>query len=61
MTSKTLNLREGPGSEYDIITTLPLHKELIYLAMIGDWVKVKSRNEETTGFVHYKYVVVVDK
>ena len=60
MNTNTLNLRQGPGSKYNIIKTLLLNQELIFLAMTGNWVKVKTKEEETLGFVYYEYVVVLD-
>lgn len=56
-----LNLRAGPGTEYVILERLNKYQELIFLAMTGNWVKVKVKSSNTIGFVHYKYVVVLNE
>ncbi|MDD7885053.1 SH3 domain-containing protein [Flavivirga sp. 57AJ16] len=57
----TLNLRKGPSTSFDILERLSKYQELVLLAMIGDWVKVRVKSTNTTGFVHYKYIVVLTK
>lgn len=56
--TENLNLRTGPGMEYEIIEKLAKHRELVFLAMIGEWVKVRVKASSRIGFVHYKYIVV---
>jgi len=55
----SLNLRAGPGTEYVILERLSKYEELVFLAMTGNWVKVKVKSTGTIGFVHSKYVVVI--
>ncbi len=57
--TETLNLRSGPGTEYAVLEKLTKYQELIFLAMTGEWVKVKTRASNRNGFVHYKFVVVL--
>lgn len=58
--AEKLNLREGPGIYYDIIYELGNRQEMIFLAMTGDWVKVRVKSNNMIGFVHKDYVLVVD-
>lgn len=58
--SETLNLRKGPSTSYDVIEQLKRDQELIFLAMTGDWVKVKVKSNGLVGFVHSKYVLVLE-
>lgn len=58
--SQTLNLRKGPSTSYAIIQELKRDQELIFLAMIGDWVKVQVKTNGRIGFVYYKYVLVIE-
>jgi len=57
--SEALNLRSGPGTEYLVFEKLNKYQGLIFLAMTGNWVKVKVKSTNTIGFVHYKYVVLI--
>ncbi len=54
-----LNLRAGPGTKYVVLEKLTQYQELVFMAMTGNWVKVKVKSTKTIGFVHYKYVVVL--
>ena len=56
-----LNLRKGPGTSYESIEKLSRYQELIFLAMTGDWVKVKVKSSQNIGFVHFKYIVLTTK
>src|SRR5690554_1052745 len=57
----TLNLRKGPSTDFGILEKLNKYQELTFLAMLGDWVKVRVKSTNTIGFVHYKYVVVLNE
>lgn len=61
MNTQTLNLRSGPGANYSIKAKLKLNQELIFLAMTGDWVKVRTRGSQMEGFVSAKYVLVYEE
>ena len=56
--AETLNLRSGPGANYEILEKLTKNQELVFLAMTGDWVKVRVKSTNTIGFVNYKYVLL---
>lgn len=55
----TLNLREGPGTEHKILKELTDKSQLIYLERVGSWLKVKTKETETIGYVFYKYVKAI--
>ncbi|KAF2343070.1 SH3 domain-containing protein [Flavobacterium tistrianum] len=54
--SEILNLREGPGSEYDIIETLKRYDILMVIAIDGEWLQVKVIQSSNFGFVKAEYV-----
>ena len=54
-----LNLRSGPSTDYKIIEKSKKNQELIFLAMTGDWIKVRIKSSSTVGFVNFKYIVVL--
>jgi hypothetical protein len=54
-----LNLRNGPGSSYSVITTLPQNTQIIYLNQSQNndgtvWVKVRAGSQE--GWANQKYL-----
>lgn len=49
-TKSTANLREGPGTAYDIITSLPKNSELLVEACTATWCAVVTEDDEE-GFV----------
>lgn len=54
--SEELNLREGPGTNYDILEKLTMSQKLIVLSLQGDWLNVRVANTGTQGYVHKNYV-----
>lgn len=54
VTTERLNVRSGPGMEYDVWTQLNGSEHQIIEAEEGDWYKVKINN--TTGYVSKDYV-----
>ncbi len=54
--SKTLNVRTGPGTNYEVIEKLIKGDFLIYLSFEKDWIKVKVVDSGKEGYVYYKYV-----
>lgn len=54
-----LNLREGPGTSYSVITTLPQNTQIFYLNQSQNndgtmWVKVRVGSQE--GWANQKYL-----
>ena len=58
-TEGEVNLREGPGLEYEIITKLPKDASLILLERKADWNKVKIPSTGQTGWVFEGLVELV--
>ncbi len=52
----TLNLRKGPGVNFEIVEKLSLGDELIFIESKNDWIYVKVVNSQNKGWVHSKYV-----
>jgi hypothetical protein len=49
-TKSSANLREGPGTSYDIITTLPKNSELLVEACTATWCAVVTEDDDE-GFI----------
>lgn len=60
VTSQALNLRAGPGTSYPVLAKLARYDQLLFLAMAGEWAKVRVKSTLATGFVHYQYVAVLE-
>ena len=60
ITTNLLNLRYGPGSNYSVKSKLTLNQKVFYLAKIGDWVKVRVKENELEGFVHSQYITIAN-
>jgi len=56
VTSETLNLRQGPGVNYDVIEKLYKKSLLVFISYEGEWIKVKVYGSGRVGYVNYKYV-----
>lgn len=54
--SEILNLREGPGTEYEVIEVLERHALLKVIAIDGEWIQVKVIESGNYGYVNVKYV-----
>lgn len=58
-TTVHLNLRAGPGTEFDILTLLPPATSLTVLEAQGEWLRVQAAGQE--GFVHHAFVTLSDQ
>lgn len=56
VTNQILNLRKGPGTDYEILEVLAKNDRLKFLVKTGDWAKVVVQDTGTIGYVHLKYV-----
>lgn len=54
--SEILNLREGPGTEYEVIEVLERHALLKVIAVDGEWLQVKVIDSGNYGYVNIKHV-----
>ncbi|MBW1981939.1 MAG: SH3 domain-containing protein [Deltaproteobacteria bacterium] len=52
---KRSNVRQGPGTDYKIIATLPPHSLVTGFIYKGSWVKVRSKNN-IIGWIHQDLV-----
>lgn len=60
---RSVNLRVGPGSEYEVLDVLPRNQKAVQLDMSGEWTKVEYfdyvRNETKIGWAHGQYFITV--
>ena len=52
--TEPVNMRTGPGTQYDVIRELQTDEQVEYLKRSGKWAKVKSG--DTEGYVFAKYL-----
>ena len=55
---KGLNVRSGPRTSYNIISTLNNNTIVIIEAVVGKWYKIKT--ESFSGYVYSNFVTVTD-
>lgn len=58
VTANTLNVRQGPGTNYNIVTTVNKNEYIRIFAKIGDWYVVQTNNDYL-GAVSSKYVKLI--
>ena len=56
ITANSVNIRNGPGTEYEVIKKANAHTVVTMLAESGDWYYISADNEE--GFVSRAFVTV---
>ncbi|WP_432271443.1 SH3 domain-containing protein [Autumnicola tepida] len=59
--AQTLNLRNGPGTNYSVKVKLQKNQELLFLAKTGDWLKVRTQNGQLEGFVNSNYILISEE
>jgi uncharacterized protein YgiM (DUF1202 family) len=50
------NLREGPGTQYAVITPIVKGARLIMMAKQGEWYQVNLRSASINGWIHESVV-----
>lgn len=55
-TIESINLRNGPGTDYEILETFGENQTVIFISKIGDWLKVQVEDTGTVGYVNIKYL-----
>ena len=50
-TTANVPLRSGPGSNYDLITTLPMGSQINVVGKEGYWLKVESKHGGKPGYL----------
>lgn len=58
VTATTLNVRQGPGTNFKIVTTVNKNEYIRIFAKIGDWYVVQT-NSDYLGAVSSKYVKLI--
>jgi uncharacterized protein YgiM (DUF1202 family) len=49
---EVVNLRQGPGTEYAIVTQLDRNESLVEFARDGVWVNVETESGSYVGWIH---------
>ena len=57
--ASSLRLREGPGTDSDVVATASRNDAVLILGQEGDWYKVSYNLK--TGYMHKDYLVIKDK
>lgn len=55
-TTTTVNFRENPSLDANIIKTISRNTQVTKIANCGDWSKVKLTNNEEYGYIHTNYL-----
>jgi hypothetical protein len=62
---RAVNLRSGPGAEYDVLDELPRNQKVAQLESSGEWTKVEYfdyvANVLNRGWVHSRYLIMLAK
>lgn len=53
-TTDRLNLREGPGKDYDVLTTIPFGEKVPCKSFSGSWVETSYKDQD--GYVLFSYL-----
>ncbi|WP_181172763.1 N-acetylmuramoyl-L-alanine amidase [Mesorhizobium sp. B2-1-5] len=55
--SDGLRVRGGPGTEFDVVSSLPFGKKVIQLSRVGDWAQIDFTGDGgADGFVHASFL-----
>lgn len=54
-TTADVNIRSGPGTKYDAVTTIPKGIKVNVVGREGDWMKVESKQGNKPGYINEKY------
>lgn len=58
--SERLNLRNGPGTDYDIVTRMPAGAPIQVIGKYGDWLQIRERVDKPTYWVSAELVSLPD-
>lgn len=58
VTAQTLNVRKGPGTNYDRITVISLGTEFTILKKEGDWYNIRLKDGKE-GWVHSGFIKIL--
>jgi uncharacterized protein YgiM (DUF1202 family) len=55
VTTADVNLRKGPGTNYEIVTTIPKNVNINVVGKEGYWLKVESKHGGKPGYIDEQY------
>jgi N-acetylmuramoyl-L-alanine amidase len=55
ITTSDVNLRKGPGTNYEIVTTIPKNVKINVVGKEGRWLKVESKHGGQPGYMDEQY------
>ena len=55
VTTATVNVRSGPGTNHRIVTKIPKATKVQVVGAEGDWLKVQSKHGNPPGYIQKKY------
>jgi uncharacterized protein YgiM (DUF1202 family) len=56
VTTTNVNVRKGPGTSYEVVTTVPKGVKVNVVGREGAWLKVESKHGNKPGYIHGQYV-----
>jgi len=59
VTTADVNLRKGPGTKYEIVTTIPKNVKISVVGKEGYWLKVESKHGGKPGYIDEQYATPV--
>jgi len=55
-TIEGVNLRQGPGTNFEILEKLAEFEIVIFKGQIGEWIQVEVKSTEIVGYIFFKYL-----
>ena len=55
LTTADVEIRSGPGTNYDVVTTIPKGVKVNVVGREGGWLKVESKQGNKPGYIEEKY------
>ena len=55
LTTADVEIRSGPGTKYDVVTTIPKGIKVNVVGREGNWLKVESKQGNKPGYISEKY------
>ncbi len=56
ITTTTINVRRGPGTNYEIVAKIPTGIRVQVVGKEGNWLKVESKHGNPPGYIDARYV-----
>jgi uncharacterized protein YgiM (DUF1202 family) len=55
VTTTEVNVRSGPGTQYDVVARIPKDTKVQVVGTEGDWLKVQSKHGNPPGYIFGRY------